>query len=50
MKLSKTLIELVLDYLEKGEASSRKIAKELGIRKMQVAGVKAWRTMGKYGR
>jgi len=34
--------------LDGGMISSQAIADELGIGKMQVAGVKAWRTRGKY--
>ena len=34
--------------LDEGYTDSREIAFELNITKMQVAAVKAWRTIGKY--
>lgn len=38
----------VLSFLDKGIIDAKKIAQVVGITKMQVAAVKAWRTMGKY--
>ena len=48
-KLTQDQVSEVLDYLDKEELTkSDEIADEMGVRKMQVAGVKKWRTMGKY--
>lgn len=47
-RLTKYQVGLVLDFLNDGAEDSIEIAKKLGITKMQVAAVKAWRTQGKY--
>jgi hypothetical protein len=37
-----------LEYLDNEEKDSKAIADAMRVRIMQVAGVKKWRTMGKY--
>lgn len=47
-RLTKIQVERVLEFLDKGFIISKEIAQALGITKMQVAAVKAWRMMGVY--
>lgn len=48
MRLNAKEVLEVLNLLDKGYKNSQEIADKLHIRKMQVAGVKAHRTMGRY--
>lgn len=46
--LSKYQVSEVLEYLDNETENSKEISEAMNIRIMQVAGVKKWRTMGKY--